>query len=61
MSPEETANAVEALPEGTLAEASGTISLSGVSEYAATGVDVISMGSLTHSAPTLDFSFRTTG
>jgi nicotinate-nucleotide pyrophosphorylase (carboxylating) len=61
MSPKETANAVESLPNDVLAEASGTIALSNVSEYAATGVDIISMGSLTHSAPTLDFSFRTTG
>jgi nicotinate-nucleotide pyrophosphorylase (carboxylating) len=30
-----------------------------VPDYAATGVDVISMGSLTHSAPSLDLSFRT--
>jgi len=30
-----------------------------VPDYAAAGVDVISMGSLTHSADTLDYSFRT--
>jgi nicotinate-nucleotide pyrophosphorylase (carboxylating) len=30
-----------------------------IPEYAATGVDVISLGSLTHSAPALDYSFRT--
>ncbi|WP_049926309.1 carboxylating nicotinate-nucleotide diphosphorylase [Halopiger goleimassiliensis] len=61
MSPAETRQAVEALAdyEGVLAEASGGITLETVADYAATGVDVISMGSLTHSAPTLDLSFRT--
>ncbi len=45
--------------EKTLAEASGGITLETVPEYAATGVDIVSMGALTHSAPTLDLSFRT--
>jgi nicotinate-nucleotide pyrophosphorylase (carboxylating) len=52
---------VEALPDGVLAEASGGITLADVPDYAATGVDVVSMGSLTHSAPALDYSFRTGG
>jgi nicotinate-nucleotide pyrophosphorylase (carboxylating) len=47
------------LPADTLAEASGGITIEMVPEYAATGVDVISLGSLTHSAPALDYSFRT--
>ncbi|MGQ3412471.1 carboxylating nicotinate-nucleotide diphosphorylase [Natrinema sp. LN54] len=61
MPPEETRAAVDALAdyEGVLAEASGGITLDDVPDYAATGVDVISMGSLTHSAPSLDLSFRT--
>ncbi|ELY58657.1 carboxylating nicotinate-nucleotide diphosphorylase [Natronolimnohabitans innermongolicus] len=61
MSPDETADAVDRLAddEHVLAEASGGISLETVADYAATGVDVISMGSLTHSAPSLDLSFRT--
>jgi nicotinate-nucleotide pyrophosphorylase (carboxylating) len=42
-----------------LAEASGGITVETVPDYAATGVDVISMGSLTHSAASLDYSFRT--
>jgi nicotinate-nucleotide pyrophosphorylase (carboxylating) len=50
---------VEALPGDVLSEASGGIGIDAVSDYAATGVDVISMGSLTHSAPALDLSFRT--
>jgi nicotinate-nucleotide pyrophosphorylase (carboxylating) len=42
-----------------LAEASGGITIEDVPDYAETGVDVISMGSLTHSAASLDYSFRT--
>ncbi len=37
-------------------EASGGVSLDTVREIAETGVDFISVGALTHSAPTLDFS-----
>ena len=59
LAPAAVAEGVEALPEGVLAEASGSITLDTVREYAATGVDVISLGSLTHSAPALDHSFRT--
>jgi nicotinate-nucleotide pyrophosphorylase (carboxylating) len=57
--PPELAAAVETLPAGVLAEASGGITVETVPEYAATGVDIISLGSLTHSAPALDYSFRT--
>jgi nicotinate-nucleotide pyrophosphorylase (carboxylating) len=60
LSPDAVERGVESLPEDTLAEASGGITVDDVSDYAATGVDVISMGSLTHSAPSLDYSFRTT-
>jgi len=42
-----------------LIEASGGITLDSVADYASTGVDIISMGSLTHSADSLDYSFRT--
>ncbi|GAA0303011.1 carboxylating nicotinate-nucleotide diphosphorylase [Halarchaeum salinum] len=59
MTPKKTADAVERLPTGVLAEASGGITIEEVPDYAATGVDVISIGALTHSAPSLDFSFRT--
>ncbi|MFB6074725.1 MAG: carboxylating nicotinate-nucleotide diphosphorylase [Haloarculaceae archaeon] len=65
MSPAETGRAVDLLGEAAadldravLAEASGGITVETVPDYAATGVDVISMGSLTHSAPALDYSFR---
>ncbi len=37
-------------------EASGNVNLQTVREIAETGVDFISIGALTHSAPTLDFS-----
>ena len=62
MSPGETRAAVDALDDADsdgLTEASGGITVNDVTDYAATGVDIISMGSLTHSAPSLDFSFRT--
>jgi len=59
MAPADVERAVEALPAGVLAEASGGITTDEIPAYAATGVDVISMGSLTHSAPSLDLSFRT--
>ncbi len=42
-------------PLATL-EASGGITLEGVADVAATGVDFISVGALTHSAPALDLS-----
>ncbi|MDH5019334.1 carboxylating nicotinate-nucleotide diphosphorylase [Halobacterium rubrum] len=61
MTPAETERAVDLLDGAALAEASGGITVDDVPAYAATGVDVISMGSLTHSAPSLDYSFRATG
>jgi len=42
--------------DGPALEASGGINLDNVREAAETGVDFISIGALTHSAPTLDFS-----
>ncbi|MXR41604.1 carboxylating nicotinate-nucleotide diphosphorylase [Halobaculum sp. WSA2] len=57
MSPDAVRRGVESLPPGVLAEASGGITVESIPEYADTGVDVISMGSLTHSAPSLDYSF----
>ena len=59
MDPATVKRAVGSLPARTIAEASGGITIDTVPAYAATGVDVISMGSLTHSAPSLDYSFRT--
>ncbi|MDB2240557.1 carboxylating nicotinate-nucleotide diphosphorylase [Halorubrum ezzemoulense] len=62
MAPPETTAAAErvAAADGdALTEASGGITVETVPDYAATGVDVISMGGLTHTAPALDLSFRT--
>jgi nicotinate-nucleotide pyrophosphorylase (carboxylating) len=61
MTPEELREAValrdaERGADGPPLEASGGISLETVREIAETGVDFISVGALTHSAPTLDFS-----
>jgi nicotinate-nucleotide pyrophosphorylase (carboxylating) len=42
--------------DGVLLEASGGISESNLEDYAASGVDAISMGALTHSARALDIS-----
>ena len=39
-------------------EASGNVTLRNVREIAQTGVDFISVGALTHSAPALDISLR---
>jgi nicotinate-nucleotide pyrophosphorylase (carboxylating) len=43
-------------PDGVSLEASGGVNLENVREVAETGVEFISIGALTHSAPTLDFS-----
>ena len=45
------------LAPGVLLEASGGIGLANVAEIAAAGVDRISVGRLTHSAPALDLAF----
>ena len=42
----------------TLTEASGGITLTNVREYAEAGVDMISIGALTHSAPAMDLSLE---
>lgn len=44
-----------------LLEASGGVSLKSVKEIAETGVDIISIGALTHSAPALDISLEIVG
>jgi nicotinate-nucleotide pyrophosphorylase (carboxylating) len=46
----------EAGARGPELEASGGVTLETVTEIATTGVDFISVGALTHSAPSLDFS-----
>ena len=54
MQPGEIKTAVENIKGRALVEASGGITLSNVSEIAAAGVDYISIGALTHSAPAVD-------
>ncbi len=54
MSTEDLSRAVAAINGRAIIEASGGVNLRTISEIAATGVDVISVGALTHSAPALD-------
>ncbi|HEV2762054.1 MAG TPA: nicotinate-nucleotide diphosphorylase (carboxylating), partial [Pyrinomonadaceae bacterium] len=61
LSPEETARAVElarGLKSDVLLESSGGITLENVRAYAEAGVDLISVGALTHSARAVDISFK---
>lgn len=51
---------VRKLRRPPLLEASGNMTLDRVREVAATGVDFISVGAITHSAPALDLSMRIT-
>jgi nicotinate-nucleotide pyrophosphorylase (carboxylating) len=58
MSPEEIRAAVGIVEGRALIEASGGVSLDTVREIAEAGVDFISVGRLTHSAPALDISLE---
>jgi len=61
MSPDEMRACVGSLVDRSprpIIEASGGVTLENVAEIAATGVDWISVGALTHSAPALDLSLR---
>ncbi len=60
-SPEELKKAVAFIDHRTQTEASGGINLNNIASYAATGVDYISLGSLTHSAPAVDVSLEIIG
>ncbi len=53
--PELLRQAVQQNQNNIILEASGGMNLSNVRSFAETGVDIISIGALTHSAPTLDF------
>jgi nicotinate-nucleotide pyrophosphorylase (carboxylating) len=63
MPPKEVKKAVKqvrkALPKATI-EASGSVTLKTVRDYAKTGVDFISVGALTHSATAVDLSMKIT-
>ena len=54
MTPEQLALAVRQIDGGARTEASGGITLESVRAAAESGVDIISVGALTHSAPALD-------
>jgi nicotinate-nucleotide pyrophosphorylase (carboxylating) len=58
MSLEELRRAVEMVAGRAVTEASGGVTLENVAEIAATGVDLISVGALTHSARSLDVSLE---
>lgn len=58
MSPEQVRAAVAQTAGQAQLEVSGGITLATVRAYAATGVDFISVGALTHSAPAVDLSMR---
>jgi len=57
MNPGQIRQAVSITAGRTPLEASGGVSLENVAAIAATGVDYISVGALTHSVPALDISF----
>jgi len=56
MSPEEMTEAIELIDGQAMTEASGRITLETVAAAAQSGIDLISVGALTHSAPALDIS-----
>ncbi|MDA1279069.1 MAG: carboxylating nicotinate-nucleotide diphosphorylase [Chloroflexi bacterium] len=56
MSPEDMRVAVDKIGSVCIVEASGGITLANVAEVARTGVDIISIGALTHSPDALDIS-----
>ena len=61
MSPDTMAQAVELVAGRAFTEASGNITLESVRDAARSGVDLISVGMLTHSAPALDISLDIEG
>jgi nicotinate-nucleotide pyrophosphorylase (carboxylating) len=60
MSPDDVAEAVRRTAGRAVLEVSGGVSLDTIGAFAATGVDRISVGALTHSAPALDISMEVT-
>lgn len=56
--PEQVRELVELVPDAVDTEVSGGITFDTVGDYRNTGVDYISMGSLTHSVTALDISFN---
>ena len=60
MTPARIARAVQLIDARALVEVSGEVRLDNLADYALPGVDVISVGALTHSAPAVDLSMRLT-
>lgn len=60
MTPDEVRACVELIDGRCLVEASGGIELDTVADYAATGVDLLSVGRITNSAPVLDIGLDIT-
>lgn len=60
MNPEQIREACALVQKKCLLEVSGGVNLKNVQKYAATGVDRISVGALTHSAPAADIHFTIT-
>jgi nicotinate-nucleotide pyrophosphorylase (carboxylating) len=60
MTPGEMTKAVQLISGRALVEASGNVSLANVAAIAATGVDLISVGELTHSVRAADISLKIT-
>jgi len=58
MSVKQMARAVHRIDGRAVVEASGCVSLANVRAVAETGVDLISVGALTHSAPAIDLSMK---
>nr|WP_238941773.1 carboxylating nicotinate-nucleotide diphosphorylase [Bacillus sp. REN10] len=56
--PEEIKEWIKIVPASIITEASGGIHLGNIREYAASGVDYISLGALTHSVQALDISAK---
>jgi len=61
MAPKEMRRAVKLIREkreDTIIEASGNVNLDTLEDICKTGIDVVSVGALTHSAPAIDFSLE---
>ncbi len=58
MNPDKIEKALKLINGRAVTEVSGGVSLDNIRAYAATGVDFISIGALTHSAPAVDISMK---
>jgi nicotinate-nucleotide pyrophosphorylase (carboxylating) len=61
MTPDDGREAVQLVGDQVIIEASGGVTLQNVREWAESGVDVISVGALTHSAPSANLSLEFVG